>query len=293
MKKSICVNILLLGISLLLVNTSYGIEGVPERKIIKIGIIPVVNKPMDLRNYKQCFIKWKYKKYNNTGNEKILDGYEASVVLHKDASCAPVLPAGSQKIVLDVKEVLLSKIFYGGSDPVNLTNVHFFNTEHDKFGDINLYPLSMVGDYWNKQLRENGIVKTAIGDNIHLVIAVEDSVVSTASFLNQVQFTKYLDKAFDSSGISKSKYDFTVMAYLSYPCNNNYPKKDQPGCHETTASGSRGTASGVLKRVYAEYNFSRVPTNMLFETIIHELGHLLFNLNDTYVEAIGGVKYPS
>ena len=266
------------------------------KKKIKIGIIPVVETNINFKDYEFCYkktdpIMLKSQKY-------MIDAFQY-VGMFVKGTCDNLNKKGSKRYLKGSKTVSVYDALYGTKN-IKLTNVQAWFSGRSSFlkGDQTIYPLTQIGDYWNKLLEKHQIKKTLVGENIELQTLVHKPIVYRGKFNSQTEWVKYLDEALDSEKFDRTQFDFVVPVYMPYICNYDtsgllFADEEQLNCYTNDSNRhARATVSNVNKTAYIDSDINEKMTNSIFETTAHELGHLLFGLNDTYYESTSGLKYP-
>lgn len=268
------------------------------KKKVKIAIVPVFETELNPENYEFCFRR------NNVKWDK--DQTFKFIALVNKGTCSKLVnPVNKNPPMFDPEYLTMSlKDYLYGVNPIELKNSYVLNFVSIG-GDQKIYPLSNIGNYWNELLEKNNITKTPIGENLVISTEVTRPIYFKANFNNQIEFTKYLEDALDYNRFDKNVYDYLVPIYIPFPCystrdqiqgvvhyHNPY-KEYQTNCStDNTSKGERATVSQARKIAYVDSKMFTLPSNRTFVTIAHELGHLLFNLDDTYTEELSGVQYP-
>lgn len=263
-------------------------------KVIKIGIVPVFEQNIKVEDFEFCF------RENREGH--FYAGTKSFVGLVLKGNCESVTHYGDKKgepqFIGESLTIPLKDYLYG-KNQIELKSVNIDQVSPATGGDMIIYPLGLVGNYWNNLISKNKIVNTAIGSNLKFVTQVTQPIYYTADIKSQKQFVEYLENALTQNLVKREQYDYIVPVYFPFQCRKVTTQSGtiaafpdvQPGCKMPFNIFARATVSSVKKAAYIDGQFSPM-SNFTFNTIVHELGHLLFRLEDTYMESLSGVKYP-
>jgi len=141
----------------------------------------------------------------------------------------------------------------------------------------NVYSLKHLGRYWEDMLRKHGITDTTLKKNPRFSVTflpmIEKGNVPESR--RQAEVLPFLEESAAESGLNLDEFDFVV--YIRY-----YSPELEPGF--------RSFAS--IHRAYVSFELSsdEIVKNDGFITTAHELGHVIFDLNDLYDGF--GIQYP-
>ena len=222
----------------------------------KIALVSVLSPGQSLDNKVACIRDYGQRRYGPR--------YSADVI--KTApSCAFLDQQGD-----------FSAITYKLTDLVFSSNQYTQMPNGDK-----VYSFRQIGKYWENLLEYHRIVDTRLGKNPKFAVTVLDPVfkelpeefggITPTSTHTQIDnFFREVKKE-NKDALKLDEFDFVVFVYYNFP-NDGEPNR-----------GFRATIDPGEAQVSFSVRYThQLWENDVFTTIIHELGHVLFDLEDLY-----------